>query len=116
MRISDWSSDVCSSDLWTAEAARLDGHWQSGPFDPRDTVRSVPPQFPQRIAIGTAGVGITFGMGIAPLVGGGGVIADQLVDTTARRPASQRRFPPCSPGILHRNLPFENRKAVVQGK
>src|SRR3546814_14190684 len=26
---------------------------------------------------------------------------------SARRPASQRRFPPCSPGILHRHFPFE---------
>src|SRR3546814_5390387 len=28
MRISDWSSDVCSSDLWVA-AGRFDGFWES---------------------------------------------------------------------------------------
>src|SRR3546814_20548593 len=27
MRISDWSSDVCSSDLRTHQTATLDGHW-----------------------------------------------------------------------------------------
>src|SRR3546814_4127286 len=34
-------------------------------------------------------------------------VALPILDTTARRPASQRRFPPCSPGILHRHFPFE---------
>src|SRR3546814_12061041 len=30
MRISDWSSDVCSSDLWTGRRRALRGEWEAG--------------------------------------------------------------------------------------
>src|SRR3546814_9150592 len=32
MRISDWSSDVCSSDLWVAAAANLGRRWKEGRY------------------------------------------------------------------------------------
>src|SRR3546814_15428489 len=38
MRISDWSSDVCSSDLTTIQAVRERSHWNSQNIRPRDPV------------------------------------------------------------------------------
>src|SRR3546814_9902483 len=97
MRISDWSSDVCSSDL----DGKLSG------FDPGDAGRAIPAPFAQWVAAFEKIARDGRGMGIAPRVSRRCVVADKANDLLAARPGVLGRFPLLEKGVLRGDLPFE---------
>src|SRR3546814_633253 len=136
MRISDWSSDVCSSDLETRGRSRLDQHdeaqtpgrkganfvrlhrpadeaarfWRDGKlsgFDPGDAGRAIPAPFAQWVAAFEKIARDGLGMGIAPRVSRRCVVADKANDLLAARPGVLGRFPLLEKGVLRGDLPFE---------